>query len=195
MNRTESVIFYVSVSMLILSFFIDFPGITALTVFSFVILSLMYFFLGFALFNNIGLRRLIKKQTFLDISSLRILGGVGAGFSLSLLLIGILFKVMFWPGSYTNLLIGTLLTCLVLLITLLKSRTTGFTHYSKLIIRSIVLLIVGIPLLFISNQQIASIKYRQDPQYRNALINVMNEPENEQFQKELRDININREAE
>src|SRR5258706_11537060 len=63
------------------------------------LLSFIYFYFGFALLNNIGFRAMFKKASYANISIGRILGAIGVGLFLSIVLIGILFKLQIWNGS------------------------------------------------------------------------------------------------
>ncbi|MFA0964051.1 hypothetical protein AB9P05_19745 [Roseivirga sp. BDSF3-8] len=82
-------------------------GANMVTALSLTALSCLYFYLGFALFNGIRLRRLFKRDSY-TMSTWRIIGSVGAGMALSMVVTGILFKVMHWEGSNVMLTSGLL---------------------------------------------------------------------------------------
>lgn len=193
MKQTEKVLIILSILFLLLNIFFIFPGGNMLFVLTLMLLSLIYFFFGFALFNNIRFRKILKKESYVNISSLKTLGAVSAGISLSITVIGILFKVMFWPGSFTNLKFGIISLIFILIISLIKNFKSKSDFYNKILQRSIIFGGIAISLLFISNQNLAEIKYRNEPEYAKALIDVMNNPENKEYQRILQEIQKSRE--
>ena len=62
---------------------------------SLLVLSTLYCYFGFALFNNIRLKEIFKKDRHTEISVLRIIGAVFSGMILSTYVIGILFKLQY----------------------------------------------------------------------------------------------------
>ena len=195
MNKIEKILFYIFIVTTLISIAFAFPGLNTILVISGSILSLAFFFFGFAIYNDISFRQVFKNSTYQTISSLRVLGSVGAGFFTSLLIIGILFKVMFWPGSYTNLIFGILGLFIILVIVAIKKSKLNYNVYNKVINRSSILLLIALPLIFISNQALAKFKYRNDPEYSKAMINTMDEPDNLEYQQQLLEIRNKRDAE
>ncbi len=68
------------------------------TIFS-LILSLLYFPLGIFLFNDVKLSRIGKKESYNGLNVFKQVSFVLIGMALQVLVLGILFKVMFWPGA------------------------------------------------------------------------------------------------
>ena len=66
----------------------------------------LYFYLGFALFNDIGFRDLFKKATFENIRRKRIYMAIAYGITFSTILTGVLFVVLMWVGGQEMLFIG-----------------------------------------------------------------------------------------
>ena len=176
------------IAFLTLIIFFDVPGTSIFLILAFGILSLLYFFLGFALFNQIRFRDIFKKISYQNIKPLRILGAVGTGISLSITLNGILFKVMFWPGSYTNMIVGIFSLLIIVVFSLIKNSKNKSDYYAKILSRSILFGLIALTLSFISNERLAAIKYRNDPEYAKALIDVMENPDNEQYQIKLQEV-------
>jgi hypothetical protein len=193
MKQTEKILIVLSIVFLILNIFFIFPGGNMLFILTIMLLTFIYFFLGFALFNNIKFRKIIKKESYVNISSLKTLGAVSAGISLSITAIGILFKVMFWPGSYTNLKFGIISLIIITIISLVKNFKSKSDFYNKILKRSILFAGIAIILIFISNQDLAEIKYRNEPEYAKALINVMNNPDNKEYQSKFQEEHKKRE--
>ncbi|MFT3796509.1 hypothetical protein [Flavobacterium sp.] len=184
MNKTEPILVIIAILSFLLSFS-SIPGQNLLFVFAFMILSILYFWLGFAIFNNIGFRKIFNRESYRNISQSKIIGAVGAGVSISLTMIGILFTAMFWPGSGANLMLGLIGLAVVCIISFIKNSNQKSEYYSKILNRSMIFGIIGIVLMFVPYTMLAEIKYRNDPKYRDALINTIKEPNNEEFHKKF----------
>ncbi len=163
------------------------PGGSALTVLSLSLLSLIYFYLGFAFFNDIRLRNVLKKNSYKEISTFRILGAIAAGISLSFAILGILFKYMFWPGSFIMLNYGLATLLITIIVVLIKYNTTKSPFYIPIFKRSALFGGIALILTFISSIKLAEIKHRNDPKYAKALINAMENPDNQEFQEKLQE--------
>ncbi|HOE05142.1 MAG TPA: hypothetical protein PLZ52_08000 [Bacteroidales bacterium] len=102
-------------------------------------LSLFYFLLGFASFNGATFNRIFKKETYAEAGPLGIVATAGSGYSLSLVVIGILFKLMHYPGSKVMLYAGLFFLLgfnIVSLIRFLQNRYPGFL---RILIRTILI--------------------------------------------------------
>ncbi|GAO27842.1 hypothetical protein [Geofilum rubicundum] len=166
------------------------PGSGALTVLTLLILSTIYFYFGFALFNDIRLRQVLKKDSYRDISSLRILGAVGAGLALSSTTNGIMFQFQSWPGADFILGAGLVGLSIVTTIGIIKYSKNKSDYYTRILKRTVILGGLGLILMFMPKTTWIEIKYRNQPEYVEALKNAMADPEN----KELWDI-VERERE
>ena len=76
MKKAEIIIVTLSIIALAMNLLLV-PGGGVLTVLALSTFSIIYFYLGFALFNDIRLRKIFKKDSYKEISSSRILGAVG----------------------------------------------------------------------------------------------------------------------
>ena len=119
MKTTEKILGIIIVLSLVLKIF-NIPGNSVLFVFSVSFLVMIYFYLGFALFNEIPLKGIFKKKSYENIHGLRIIGAVFSGMSLSMILAGILFKIQHWPGENTQLASGLVLSAIIILVALSK---------------------------------------------------------------------------
>lgn len=63
------------------------------------LLSLFYFFFGFALLNNIGFKSLFKKEGYKNLGGVRIVFAVLIGMALSSMVMGVLFSFLGWYGA------------------------------------------------------------------------------------------------
>ena len=137
MKKAEIIIASLTVISLVLKLVLDyFPGINFLTVLLLSFLSMLYFHLGFAIFNTIRLRKVFNKESYKNISALKIFGSIAAGLSLSITIIGILFKVMHWPGASVNLIFGFSGILMVSVLSIVKYLKTKSPYYTKILSRN-----------------------------------------------------------
>ena len=60
-------------------------------------LSLFYTYFSFAYFNNIHFKKILKNESYKNISKWRIFGTIGLGFGLGFTTLGILWSLIYWP--------------------------------------------------------------------------------------------------
>lgn len=115
------------------------------------LLAMIYFYLGFALFNNIGFRKIFKKDSYVNINAGRIIGAIGSGVALSIVIIGIQFKLLTLAGSIEMLLIGTTSLAVIMLIAggiyLFKYKGKS-DFYRGIFIRAIPVFVIGLVLCY-----------------------------------------------
>lgn len=191
MKKAEKILVLIAVLAFALSF-TTITGRNLLMILVFMILSMLYFYLGFAIFNSIGFRQIFKKASYKNISQLKIIGAVGTGISLSLTLIGILFKTMFWTGSYIILVFGILSLSIISIILLVKHINQKSNYSTKILIRSMLFGLIALGLLIIDNSKLVEIRHRNEPAYRDALINTIKYPDNVEYQKKFEEENQKR---
>ena len=97
-------------------------------------LACIYFFLGFAFFNNIKLKSVFSGKSYEGISALRIIGSIGTGMGLSAVCFGILLKIAHLPGGGAMLSIGLIIIFVISTILLvkylrLKNNLYIYRHY------------------------------------------------------------------
>ena len=184
MKKTEITILTISIIAIALNFFLI-PGGSVLTVFSLSFLATIYFYFSFALFNNIKLRSIFKKESYKGITSLRITGAIGAGIALSVTSLGVLFKLLSWPGATVNLEIGLLGLIIVGIIGTIKYVINKSNFYLPIFKRTILFGVLGIVLISTPRSTFIDIKYRNHINYANALKNSIAEPTNEELHKIL----------
>lgn len=184
MKLIEKILIFVFFVALALKFNLIVGG-SVLLVFSLFVLSLLYLFLGFVVFNNIKFLRVFKGESYRGISALRIIYCVFAGFSISALLNGILFKLMYWPGGVINIFIG-LLSCLAIVVAgLVKYIKNKERIYQLIFIRFIPFILIGTILAFMSNVELVKIQYRNHPAYVQAYVDYSNNPENQEKEAKM----------
>lgn len=184
MKKTEITILIISIIAIALNFFLV-PGGTVLAVFSISFLTTIYFYFGFALFNSIRLRNIFKKESYKGITSQRLIGSIGAGLALALTALGILFKLLSWPGSTVNLGAGLLGLLIVLIIGSIKYFNNKSKFYLPIFKRIVFFGSLGLVLVLTPKSTFINIKYRNHINYANALKNSIANPKNEELHKIL----------
>lgn len=186
MAKFEKILGAIIAIIMLLKLFIRFPFGALVLVFSVFILMLLYFVLGFALFNNIPLKKIGKKEAYKGVSTMRIIGSIGAGFALLTLVVGIIFVFMFWPYGYVNLTNGLVMSGIVLLISIIKIGTTknDASFYKRMIIRVGIISAVGFLLRFTPTETLFEATCHDCPaSYIEAEKAMMNDPENPELIK------------
>lgn len=182
MKRFEIVL----IVLIVLGFILNISGVAggalviSLSIFT---LSAFYFLCSYFLFSNIGLRDAFKSSTFKSLSILRIIGAFFCGAFLGLGLLGLLFKWQFWPGASFMLLVALVNISVILIISIIKFTKQKSIFYKNLLKRAVVMFVLGIVAFFLPSIIIAELKYRQHPQYLEALRALQEDPNNEELKK------------
>ncbi|WP_375238621.1 hypothetical protein [Aurantibacter sp.] len=124
------------------------PGSSLLLILSLSLGSMMYLYLSFAILNGIPLFKIHKKESYLGVSVKQMIFVILIGILFSSSLIGVLFKIMHWPGAtvLTLLPLVGLVISLILSLYLISKKSSSFLKY--LIIRIIIILSIGLILFF-----------------------------------------------
>lgn len=152
------------------------PGGNVIIVLSINLLVLFYFHFSFIFFNGIRVRKMFAASSYKGISTGKIIGAIAVGFALSIGLTGILFKVMFWPGSNPMIYIGLFFMLPVLLVGIIKYVSNKSDYYLKILPRLLIIGSIGLILLQISW---FDIKYRNYPDLIEASHNYNKNPTDE----------------
>jgi hypothetical protein len=123
------------------------PGGSTFSVLFIGILSMFYFAGGFFLFKTDDTAvddGFLYKKT----NSARVFGSIATGLSLSAALVGILFKVMYWPGAAVQLIFGLFCLLVIGIICLIKYLKDNPGYYRTIGIRVAIVGITGIILFF-----------------------------------------------
>ncbi len=135
--KTEKVFACITILGLILKH-LHIPGAGLLLVLSLFTLALLYFPFGFY---------------FLSDKSIKINTGISAvfGWLLSIVFIGILFRVMHWPGAANMAIIGTITAIPLAIFSYIKHKNSSpeeLNYFKNLLIRTSILLIISALLVF-----------------------------------------------
>lgn len=181
MKKIELTIIIIAVIGLILNF-LHFPGGVTLTVFSLGLLACFYMYFSFMIFNDIKLKEVFKKETYKEIEAKRIIGAIIVGFVISIGIIGILFKLMIWPGAKIQLTFGLICLGITGILCLIKLRNR---FYSKILKRVLVLGVIGLFLFIIPPRILLQWKYPYHPDYINAILDYNENPDNQEKYEKL----------
>jgi len=146
MKKAEFILIIISIIALIMKL-LEVPFGALLFLFSILLLSLIYYPMGFAFFNDIRLRNIFKKESYQGLKWTRILGAIVAGIVVSTLLIGVLFSVMHYPGAQYMLIEGVFSAVVVFIIAFVKNRKSKSPYYSFILSRIGFTGIMGVLLL------------------------------------------------
>lgn len=155
------------------------PTGNILIVLSLSLLSILYMYLSFALFNGIRFRHILKKESYKGISTMRIIGAIFTGLALSITLIGILFKYQLWPGATINLRVGLSGLVLMVLIGAVGYARSKAAYYTNIAWRIAVYGALGLTMLLLPTDELIEIRYRKHPEYADALKKAIAAPGNE----------------
>ncbi|MBI1767269.1 MAG: hypothetical protein HYR67_02710 [Bacteroidetes bacterium] len=154
------------------------------------VLAMIYFYFGFALLNDIGFRTMFKKASYADISTGRVLGAIGVGLFLSIVLIGILFKLQIWNGSREMITIGAtglFMTLLAAGIVFLIKRKTIDSFYKGIFVRGVVALLLAVIVFLTPGRSLIRIYHRDNPAFAELMIKALENPQDEELQKQFDD--------
>lgn len=162
-----------------------FPGGALLTTLSMSLLHLIYILFGFLLFNDIRLRHIFKKSYYQGVNTMHIVGAIYAGLAVSIMVLSILFQFNYWPGKWILLLVGLIQIGLALLIftPLYFIKKSAFSK--RILSRLLIYGGLGLILYLLPNDAILNYKYKDYPEYREALKDVREDPDNEEYRKRL----------
>ncbi|SFT40418.1 hypothetical protein SAMN05216474_0373 [Lishizhenia tianjinensis] len=186
MRTLEKILILLFVLTLGLQFFLI-AGTTLLFVLVAMLLSCIYFYLGFAVLNGVRFRSIFKKAAYEEFKGKEIAFAIGIGLSLSTLVIGILFKALQWPGAEFMLQFGLGSGLILLLAVVLFFRKNNPVFFKFNTLRIGIFGLLGIIFYFISNNTFLEIKYGEYPEYVELRKQLYNDPTNLELQQQVND--------
>jgi len=118
-----------------------------------VILATLYLYLGFALFNKIPFRQILKSESYKGLGKWRIPVAIGTGLGLSQLTIGLMFAMNNYPMARPILNSGLVVTALMLLLALIRNTREKHRFYRIIALRCAIFIIIGIITILVYAQQ------------------------------------------
>ena len=180
MKKAELILIGLAVLALIMKYF-HLPASGILTVLSLSSISVIYMYLGFALFNNLRFSKIFKKESYQGISTNRIIGGIGTGLALSFSAIGILFKFQSWPGTTVQLGVGCFGLGIVTVVSLIKIKKSVDGYYSDILKRVAFFGITCVFLFAIPTKTWLNWKYPNNTEYVHAVLDAQSNPDNQEL--------------
>lgn len=160
------------------------PGNTLLMVSSFSILSMFYYVFSFALFNGIRFRDIFKKASYKHTNVKRILGAVFLGFALSLIIIGGLFKLQFYPGGDIQLMTGLFTAGVILSVAIIIYFINYSDYYIRVFKRIAIYGVFGLILFFTPSATLIDIYYGDQPEFAELYKKVLANPQDDELREE-----------
>ena len=143
MKKTEVALILITIIGLIIRL-LQWPGGNLLMILCITLLSLMYFIFGFAFFNGLRIREVLKKESYVALNKMKIFGAFLTGIASSIGVLGILFSLMYWPGAMFNVIFGSILLSLISVIALIKYSNNKSKYYSRILTRSVSIMVIAI---------------------------------------------------
>ncbi len=186
MKKLEFYVFPVTFIIGFLIYLLEYPFGAIITIFSLLGLSCLYFYFGFALFNKIPFRRIFKKESYQSISIWRIIGAIVTGFSISIVIVGVLFKIFRWPFANQLLIIGSFFLIITFIVSLIKhiKHKNASAFYKSVVLRVVFFGVGGILFLCLPDYTFLALKYKNHPDYIEAVKQLDKDPENIELIKE-----------
>jgi hypothetical protein len=189
MKKTELTLVIISIIALALKL-LFIPGSGILTVLALLLLSTIYCNFSFVLFNDIKIQQIFKKDSYKNISGVRILGAVLTGFGLSIVTLALMFKLQSWPGADAILIAGLFVLLIVTIIAIIKYSKNKSNFYTRIFKRIAIWGGLGLILILIPKTTWIEIKYRNQPAYVEALKNAMADPDNKELLDKVKMIEL-----
>lgn len=144
---------------------------------SLLTLGAIYFPLGVLLLNNMSLLSYIKKKEPFQVpTTAQIVLGVITGIALSIVCVGILFKLLTLPGANEMLMFGVLGSIIMSIVAIALKRKVPAT---AILIRTTIFSVVGIAMFFTSALSIVKLQYRNHPAYVEAYTQYIENPKDD----------------
>jgi hypothetical protein len=166
MKKIELVLaFFVGVGMLARIFWLSGGIIYTLAT---LVLSGIYFVGGFFLLNNVSVKQIFMRlPNMMHVPTGRAVMSVATGVVFAILLIGILFQIMLWPGSGI-LLQGIFLLGILFFIATLNSKKWEGDFYQGFLIRASIIGVLSMMALYIPKYKQVEWMYRDYPTFVDA---------------------------
>lgn len=155
------------------------PGSTIVFLFFNVLLSSFYFYLGFAFFNKIRLRKIFKKESYQGLKAMNYLAAIFTGGSLSLAIAGMMYMAQDWPGYKIMVNMGflALFGMLFLLMADKLFLKKGFTNLG-ITSRVLTFSAIGVFLMSIPYSSFVNWQYGHYQPYADVLLELDKDPDN-----------------
>lgn len=154
-------------------------GADLVSILSFTIAAMFYYVLTFYVLTEVPLTKALKKETYEKIHPLKIIAGIAFGWDLSVLIMGVFFKFMLFPGAESMLTYGLTVQLIFLILFAYQYKKTVDNYFRKALYR--IMIIGGIAFAFksINANQIIDMRYGEYPEYADICKRAYADPFNE----------------
>jgi hypothetical protein len=184
MKKTEK-IFGILILLIIILKFNLIPGTGILLVVTSLLTFVMYSVFGLSIIYKLRLSEMFESKSYSEISKFQLFISVLSSFSLAILTLGNLFKLQFWPGANSVLLLGLAISFICIFISYIKFNKSNFNLFKNYIYRFLLIGTLSIVLLSLSIEKIEKIRFRNHPLYLKAYDNFLKNPNDLNLKFEL----------
>lgn len=110
---------------------------------SLLTLCCLYGWVGFLIFTGVRLRSVFKQVAYSHLKTADIIIAAIAGVSISMLIIGILFKAQYWPGATPNLAGGITCVTAITIISIIRLKSNKVI-YTAILTRTIPMIALAV---------------------------------------------------
>ena len=167
MKKLELLLSTIAIIAFVL-FMLLIPKSTIILVLSVLLLSMIYFYLSVAIFNGIPTKKAFKKSSYASFSNNRIVLSILTGLALSFTLVGIIFKLLFWPGAEVNLIIGLTGLLIASVTGTTKLFMTRDSFYGNILKRTVTYGLVAVISYLLPEYTLLEYRFRDYPDYVEA---------------------------
>ena len=145
----------------------------------------IFYFLSFIFLNGIRFRDIFKRESYKHTNAKRIIGAIGIGFALSTIIMGILFKLLFWTGADQQLIVGLPLAAFISIIAFIFYLRNKIEYYRRIFRRVAIIGGFGLLLYLTPTNTLVDLYYRNDPEYAELYKKVLSDPYNQELRKQF----------
>lgn len=175
MKTTERILvslFFIGVILSLTSL----PGGFITLLFPSLLVSGMYFYFGFALFNEIPLKGLFKKEYHEKIPRMQVTTAIVTGIGLSIAIVGVLFKLQHLPGASMMLFGGVLLSVVSTLLIIVNKGKLQEGFVKRAFQRIVLFGGMSLVLLMIPAKVWIEWEYQDQPELKKVLLQLQDSP-------------------
>ena len=185
MKKIEVVLVSIAILAIIIKIFFGLTFSFFILFFSFLLLISFYNIFSFALINDIKFSSIFDKNSYKDINEKRIIGAIAFGLTLSIILVGVFFKLQIWSRANIILIVGIIQLLFILIFSVIRYFKNKASYYNKIIRRIIIIGGIGIILFSTPTNTLIDIYYRNYPEYAEIFKQSIEEPDNIELQEQM----------
>jgi hypothetical protein len=190
MTKLEKLLGVLILISLLLKLYILPHGGTLLAV-SMMALVLYYLQFGKAIFNDIELKKSFKKDSYKEVPNSLITISKGTGIALSLVCLGIMFKLNHWGSSSMIFVVGLGIITLISVVAMVGWIKSKNETYKRILSRVLIIGGFGLMVAMTPSLTITKIQFRNHPDYIRAYENYLQDQDNKEICEKL-DIEFNK---